>query len=96
MGWGQIKGSGAISTTDTVTLPTAYTTILGVQVTMLGYKASATAATDITDLTGTFNISLNANPYDITTSNFKVEMARASGTMSTNVWFAYSWMAWGI
>lgn len=94
-GWGQMLGSGAAKTTETVTFPSAFTTVLGVQISMLGFKATP-AATDITGLVGDYGTIYQVYATTITTSNFKAEIDITSGTMSNTVYFGYAWIAWGI
>jgi len=95
MGWGQVQGSGSINTTDTVTFPTAFTTVLGVQISILGYKTPS-AATSITAMTGNFGAIYSAAAHDISTTQFTAEIIRGSSTMSASVYFGYSWIAWGV
>lgn len=97
IGWGQKLGTGASSMSETVTFPAAYTTVLGVICQIQGAKAT-TSATSVTDLTaaaaGTSGINCDASA--ITTSQFTMTMARATGSFSGTTYYGYSWIAWGL
>lgn len=96
-GWGQQVGDNVNTYFEVgVTLPVAFTTILGVSAAALPVKTSA--ATSITD----FNVdytTVMANALvaaPITNSGFNILMQRASGAFSNTTYYGYSWIAWGI
>lgn len=95
-GWGQVLGDGTAAFETSVTLPTAFTTILGVSVCLLPVKA--TAATSITDLTSDYSTVI-ANAIvaaPISTTGFNVLLQRASGTFGATTYYGFSWIAWGL
>lgn len=93
-GWGQVLGTGASTLTDSVTLPTAFTTILGVIINWIGFKTGGAVATDITG----FNTAIGAGniiqTINISTSGFTMS-AVSTGTFGA-AYHGYSWIAWGI
>lgn len=95
-GWGFITGAGSDRKgTKTVTLPTALTTILSVNITPLGYKDSSdpTAITDFGD--GYYDLS--AGVSNITTTNFIAFIVNTQGTnLDNGRRFGFSWEVKGI
>ncbi len=95
-GWGQVVGNGTATIAETVTLPTAFTTPLGVQVTLLGAKVGV--ATDVTglnlNLTGAIGYTYGAD--SLTTTNFRATLNRNTGTFGATVYYGYAWVAWGV
>ena len=93
-GWGQVIGSGSVDTEEVVTFPTAFTTILFVNVSGLGGKTSAIS--NITD-TSALSEEPNVQATDITTSGFTARLNSNddSSNMINTRRFAYSWIAIG-
>lgn len=97
-GWGYLPGTGTNATTETVTLPTAFTTILSVHLTPLGVSSGSNPAA-ITDLTGEHgNDVVMFAASDITTSSFLVGLTaqNARNLAASTVRYGYSWIAYGI
>lgn len=95
-GYGQIIGGGLGNLKDTVTFPTAFTTIQGAMVTLNGYGTTA-VGTSIRAAVGDWGAkSASATAHDITTSNMIVELGLSTGTFTTSTYFYYSWIAWGV
>lgn len=97
-GWGQKVGDN-VSTIiqDSVTFPTAFTTVLGVIV--VPGAVSTGAASDITGLTTTWGSAGTQPTYtwtSVTTSGFTVNMSRSSGAFGSSAYYGYSWIAWGV
>ena len=96
-GWGQIVGNDTSGLSETVTFPTAFTTVLGVSISFGGVKTGSSAAT-ITAL----DISLAgaSGPHavwsSVTTSGFTANLARVAGSFSSSNFHGYSWVAWGV
>lgn len=93
-GWGQFAGNGTATQTETVTFPTAFTTVYSLQVTFVGATAAdSTAATSITDLevaSGT----IWGRAHGISTTNAVMGLG-TSGTFASTRFYAYSWTAIG-
>lgn len=93
-GWGQILGNATNNITETVTFPSAFTTINSVICIPIGaHTSAATAITSFTSNYGAVNVTLTTE--DITTSSFLVNLVRSSGTFTNTVYFGYSWIAIG-
>lgn len=96
-GTGQVLGNSAATLTDTVTFPTAFTTVLGVVVTPLG--ANSGVAADITSFSINYSggtTAIAANAYGISTTVFTPTFTRNAGTFANTLYWGYSWIAWGI
>jgi len=95
-GWGFVTGAGTDrKATKTVTLPTAFTTILSVNLTPLGFKDSSDP-TVITDF-GDGYYDLSAGVSNITTSNFIAFVVNTQGTnLDNGRRFGFSWEVKGI
>ena len=93
-GWGQIVGNATTNLTDTVTFPTAFTTIMGFTVCHVGGKTGS-AATSITDL----NVSASTTAYAaagvLTTTTAGVTLSRGTSYGATS-YYGYTWIAWGV
>lgn len=95
-GWGQVAGNGTATLSNSVTFPTAFTTVLGVTLTGLAAKASP-AATDITGLTAGFSgVAQGTTAESITNTGFTAVLNRSTGTYSSGAFYGYSWTAWGV
>lgn len=99
-GWGQVVGAGTDTITDAVTFPTAFTTVLGVVVTLNTSKAT-TAMSSITDNSTSTAFSGSSTSYivsadKISNTGFNAVLHRDSGTFGATVYYGYSWLAWGI
>ena len=92
-GWGQIVGNGTTELTDTVTFPTAFTTILGFMVTQIGAKGGV--ASSITDLSSAAGAGSIARVGGITNSSVPVYLNRTSAYAGT-AYYGYTWIAWGV
>ena len=90
-GYGQILGSGTANMSETVTFPTAFTTVLGVTVSWIGYKISA--ATTVTDFTTKVGIGV-IEAIPITNSGFTMQ-ATSTGIFGA-AYHGYAWTAWGV
>lgn len=98
-GWGQIIGNDTTSVTETITFPTAYTTVLGVMVSAGGASGSAPSpATSITDSTTEYGTTgaLSIQWTDASTTGFRVTLGRTGANFSSASYYAYSWIAWGV
>jgi hypothetical protein len=95
-GWGWKIGDGTNSIAETVTFPTAITTVLTVIPGLLGTLGSDPAAIgDLTSgLPGAIGWSVSAD--DIATTGFTVTMSRNTGTFSAGTRYGYSWIAFGV
>lgn len=92
-GWGQMLGTGANSVSEGVTFPAAFTTILSVSISMIGFKSGGTAATAITEFNTAISSPVIIEAYSITTSGFT---ARFSSTSAIGAaYHGYSWIAIG-
>ena len=95
-GWGFILGDNTNIIEETLTFPTAFSTILSVHVSLLGVKSGSDPA-NIGELT----IELDASGFmiagsDITTSGCLVTMSRTASTFGSTARWGYSWVAYGI
>lgn len=93
-GWCFIAGDGTTTASKTVTFPTAFTTILGVVTSPLGYKDSSdpTAITDFLD----YGI-LSSMGLQVSTTNFVARFITVEGsTVAASRRIGISWLAWGI
>lgn len=94
-GWGQINGNGTANITDTVTFPTAFTTLLGVMVST-GGNSIGTAA-NISGLTGAIPSTFSDTGwYNATNTGFTAQQIRSTGTFVAGNYYGYSWVAWGV
>ena len=93
-GWGQVAGSGASSTTDAVTFPKEFTSIIFVLAGGLYALTGGTPATDITGLTAATRININAGNIATTGFTARLENIDASAMSATTYW-GYSWVAIG-
>jgi len=95
MGWAQIAGNGSTPLDQTITFPTAYTTLYGVSATFIGATAAdSTAATSVIDLevgSGT----IWASTYAQSTTAVTLRLG-STGTFATTRFYAVSWIAWGV
>lgn len=95
-GWGFLLtpgGTGILS--GTVTFPTAFTTLLGVVVTNIGYKVSSDPATILDFQTGGGSEVTTARALAL--SGFTVATnTSGGGNFGSGERHGYSWIAWGI
>ena len=92
-GWGQIVGNDTAEITNTVTFPTAFTTILGFVVTQLGGKVGAAA--NLTGLDVAAGAGAIARVGVLTNSTAPVTLNR-TGAYGATAYYGFSWIAWGI
>jgi hypothetical protein len=92
-GWGQVQGNNTTTVSDTVTFPTAFTTVLGMTVSHLAAKVGT--ATSITDLGVATSANSVASVGVITTTGATVILSRGANYGNT-AYYGYSWIAWGI
>lgn len=93
-GWGQILGNGTTGMTETVTFPTAVTTVLGLSINWIGYKSGGTAATAITEFNTKVGAGFWVESINITATGFT---AAFSGTSNFGAaYHGYSWTVWAI
>jgi hypothetical protein len=93
-GWGQMLGPGTSTMSELVTFPVAFTTILGISVSWIGFKSGGTVATDITQFgsaIGGGNLIQSQSP---TVAGFTMS-ATSTGTFGA-AYHGYSWLAWGL
>ena len=97
-GWGQSVGNNTASFADSVTFPTAFTTVLGVTISLGAAKSTPGAAANITGMDVEFVGASGLQPQwsDVTTSGFTANLGRVSGAFSDGVFYGYSWIAWGV
>lgn len=95
-GWIQIIGDGTGTIEDTVTFPTAFTTVMGVMIGLAGVKASV--ASSVTDLTTAMagGVGWSAASSSVTTTNFLLTIARNTGNFTATSYYGASWIAWGV
>lgn len=91
-GWGFFVGDGDTSATEAVTFPTAFTTILSVVASGIGYKDSS----DPSGIGDFADYGLYANVNSISTSGFTVSLNIPSGSIGATRRVGYSWIAIGI
>lgn len=96
-GWGFVTGAGTGSTNKSETFPTAYSTILWVQISPLAAK-SASDPTGITDMTVAYNgDAVTTSAASITTSGFTSTVTAENGRiLGSGTRYGYSWMAIGL
>lgn len=95
-GWGFITtpgGTGVI--TGSITFPTAFTTLLGVVITDIGYKASADPSSILDFQTGGGSEVITAKSL-ATTGFTAVINTSGGGNFGASERHGYSWIAWGI
>jgi hypothetical protein len=94
IGYGVMVPNGVASITETVTFPTAFTTVEMVMICAAG--ADAAGLTGITD-PETFNNKVHAQHYGISTSGFTAVLSSGDGTVFGNgtLSFFYHWIAIG-
>lgn len=91
-GWGFFVGDGDTSATESVTFPTAFTTVLSVVATGIGYKDSSDPS-GIGDF-GDYGVYANVN--SVSTTGFNVALNIPSGSIGATRRVGYSWIAIGI
>lgn len=98
-GWSQAVGNNTTNFTIPVTFPQAFTTVLGVVVSLNAVKP-ATAATSITDLNGNYHTSAESfgvSAGSVLNSGFTAYLQRSGPGMFFNTtYYGFSWIAWGI
>ena len=98
VGWGQAVGNNTGLFSSDVVFPETFTVVLGAQVGFLGIRNS-TPASDITGLSGTLASSstgYNINVSAVSTTGLTASFNRSAGTFANNIYWGYSWIAWGI
>lgn len=96
-GWGQATGDNVNPYFEiSVTLPQAFTTILGAAASLLPVKTSAAASITAFDVDYTTVIANASIAAPISNSGFNILLQRASGIFSNSTYYGYSWVAWGI
>jgi hypothetical protein len=98
-GWGQKVGDNVTGNiADTVTFPTAYTTLLGISISFMSTKAT-TAMSNVTDQASAGyggTTGFTASTGSPATTGFIAVLNRHTGAFSSTTYYAYSWIAWGI
>lgn len=93
-GYGFFVGSGGAAASETVTFPTAFTTVLAVVLSPIGYKdgSDPSSITDFTLWTIIYGAAITP-----TTSNFLAVVGTVDGTtIAASRRVGYSWIAYGI
>lgn|SRR3990167_1851817 len=92
-GWGWIIGDGTTYISETVTFPTAFTTLLAILGTPTGFKSGSNPTSIIDISVGNLTAAFAATNQ--TVSSFQVGLW-TTGTFSATGRYIYSWMALGI
>lgn len=91
-GWGFFVGDGDTSATESITFPTAFTTILSVVASGIGYKDSSDPS-GIGDF-GDYGVYANVN--SISTTGCNISLNIPAGSIGATRRVGYSWIAIGI
>lgn len=98
-GWGQMIGNSTAIMSESVTFPTAFTTVLGVlcapQASTGNDSVAASSITDFEVSTGADGVM--ASSRSVSMSGFTVDLSReGASTFASNRYYGYSWIAWGV
>ena len=92
-GWGQIQGDDTSTIGETATFPTAFSSAPVVVAIFAGVATSA--GTSISDYTAVSATLHSTGVYAISTTGFSFRIWRASGTLTSSNYHAYTWIAIG-
>lgn len=91
-GWGFMAGDSDSEINEAVTFPTAFGTVLGAQVTPVGYKDSSDP-TSVGDTTGLLGVYLNCSA--VSNTGLNVSITISSGIIPASRRVLYAWLAYG-
>lgn len=97
-GWSQVIGNGTATTSQSITFPTAFSTLLGVMAVPFGVTgADSTPATSITDFESSFTANAaSVSASSASTTGFTATLTVSSGSLNNTRYYGYSWIAWGL
>lgn len=97
-GWGYIEGAGATPSilVKAVTFPDAFSTLLSLTCTGIGFKNSSGAPTAIADFVTNPGIELVGSGLIPSVTGFTAQVNAVGGAINADRWVGFSWIAIGI